>query len=340
MVLLLDNDVTQQTLEMPDALNALENAFRQIADDEAAFRQLSNIWFPTQPNGDTFRYGDQLSAMLDPPRVAIRLKSDIRRIEEGREIRFNVEPGLNMRFVLLFDASDGELLALLNDRDLQRTRVGGTAGLAGKYLARPGATTVGMIGAGAMARAYARAFASVRDISRITVYSPTSSSREGYAKEMSEELNIDVVAVDNPQAAVEGADIVSTCTNAEQPVIEGEWLEPGQFVANTRAKEIGDDARDRFDKVVIGANEPYTQYTVGDVERSMSENRLTRTDYPELAEIVAANDPRPADDAIVFFENRSVSIQFVALCNLIHERAVEEGLGTTLPLEWFQQEGA
>ena len=77
-------------------------------------------------------------------------------------------------------------------------RVGATAGVAANYMARENARSVGMFGSGGMARTYLEAFVKVRKIDYCRVYSPTPAHREAYAAEMSDKLDIDVVAVDSP----------------------------------------------------------------------------------------------------------------------------------------------
>ena len=105
-------------------------------------------------------------------------------------------------------------------------RVGGSAGIGARYLARANASTVGMLGSGGMARSFLRAFCAVRDIKGARVYSPTREHREAYAAEMSETMGIPVEAVDTPQEAVQGTDIFSVCADAVRPVMSADWLEP------------------------------------------------------------------------------------------------------------------
>ena len=73
---------------------------------------------------------------------------------------------------MLFSTRNGEPLAIINDGHLQHMRVGGGAGLGAKYLARPDAHVVGMIGSGGMARTYLSAFASVRDVTKVARLQP------------------------------------------------------------------------------------------------------------------------------------------------------------------------
>ena len=48
-----------------------------------------------------------------------------------------------------------------------------------------------------------------------------------YAREVSDELMLDVVPVQSAHEAVSEADIVVTITSSRTPILYGEWLEPG-----------------------------------------------------------------------------------------------------------------
>ncbi len=109
----------------------------------------------------------------------------------------------------------------MNDGYLQHLRVGATAGIAAKYLSSAAADTVGMIGSGGMAWTHALAFAEVRRIKRVQVYSPTPANRQAFADKLAERLGVEVVPVATAEAAVNGAQIVSACTDATVPVIPG-----------------------------------------------------------------------------------------------------------------------
>lgn len=351
MALLIDNDVTARVLEMDDALGAIEDAFTQLGVGDAAFQPRTDIWSPDVSEGNCYCWGSLLGAMRDPPRLAFRFKSDVMRWEQTDmgpvTEKHNVTPGKYMGFILLFDTSTGELLGLLNDGVLQHVRVGATAGVACKYLARDDATTVGMVGSAGMARAYAEAFTEVRDIETIRVFSPTESHRREYAEDMSDRLETEVRAVDHPRKAIQGADIVASCTNAHSPVYEYDWIEDGQFLVNVKGGEVPDEAYTEADHVFTTTNDPYIEYLIGteqeydapDGKRRSSRRGYHQTEYPTLGEVLADETAAEVDeDDVRFYYNRSAGLQFAAVGHIVHEAARERGLGTTIPLEWFQQE--
>src|SRR5207245_4912552 len=74
---------------------------------------------------------------------------------------------------------------------------------------------------------YLEAFAAVRKITKVKIYSPSRANAELYAKEMSEKFNIEVTPVNSAREAVKDVDIVSCCTSSIDPVFKTAWLQPG-----------------------------------------------------------------------------------------------------------------
>lgn len=347
MALLVDNDAAEQVLEMDDAIDTITEAFTQHGNQQATFYPLQQLASPTATDGDAYVWGHHVGAIREPPRLAFRFKSDVTEwIEQGdgttRE-KFNVEPGTFMGFILLFDTSSGELLGLMNDGVIQHVRVGATAGVGCAQFARADADSVGLIGSGGMAEVYLEAFDAVRDLSKVQVYSPTRDHRESFAAEMSERLDLAVEAVGHPETAVQGADIVATCTDASQPVIDAEWIDGGAFLTNVRALEIPAAAIEAADRRYATTNEAYVTRTLGtDDERAYLRSRAGHgaqdTDFATLGAVLCGDaDGRASPEETIYFDNRAMGIQFAAVGDLAYQRAHEAGLGFEIPLSWFQQ---
>ena len=355
MALLIDNETAQKVLNIADAVDVMENAFIQLGRGDAAFQPRTDVLSPVDGRGelDYYWWHSLIGAILDPPRLAFRFVSDVyswRRDKDDklREIQYNVEEGKSMGFVLLFDSTNGEILGLLNDEALQHARVGATAGVACKYLSRNDADTVGIIGSGGMAKVYLESFSAVRELDQVKVYSPTVSHREEFANEMSALLGIDVIPVSSPEKAVNDADIVATCTNAGAPVFPEDCVSEGMFVVDTKSNEVSSSAESMFDKIIGTTREAYLaseDYVVG--QKSLLEKHkdlhgkrgFEMKDYVTLSEII--QDPskgRNTEDESIYCNNRSTGIQFAAICDLVHRRSVEEGLGVEIPSDWFQQD--
>jgi ornithine cyclodeaminase/alanine dehydrogenase-like protein (mu-crystallin family) len=364
MALLINNDVSRRMMDMEEAVEVMEDAWVQLANGDAAFMPRTDMGSSkTVDLGPEYDYSEYWLAVLqglisDPPRYAMRFRSDLLGyvVREGGGIvgeRYNVEPGKFLGFILLFDASTGELIGLMNDGIIQHVRVAAQAAVGAKYLAREDATEIGMIGSGGMAESYVEALSTVRDIQSVKVYSPTTEHREQFATKMSDRLGIEVTPKPSPQEAVEGTDIVATCTSSATPVYDHEWLEPGQFLVDVRPSEIDSATVEAIDRTIVTDRRPHIAWRdifVGpdeDYEKRLELmggsdegiNDHKERDYPTLSQLISGETPgRESADETVFFYNRSAGIQFAALGNMIYEKAKENDLGTAIPLEWFHQD--
>lgn len=353
MALLINNDITKRVLRTSDAIEVMERAFRQLAEGAAAFQPRTDFWSPTATNGDFYRWGSLLGMIIDPPTLAFRFKSDVIRWEEKdglpTESWHNIRPGLYCGFILLFDTSNGELIALMNDGVIQHVRVGATAGVGAKYLSREDSEVVAMLGSGGMARAYAEAIAAVRPVKEIRVFSPTPANRERFASEMTDQLAIRVRPVSNAAEAVRDADIVAACTDSRIPVFTADMLDllrPGAFLVRVRVDEFDPEVLRRVDRVVINSKDGFSDYVIGSEadrnRRPMNDNyrlRYKAQDHDRLSDIIVGRVPaRRNDRESIFYSNQSSGIQFAAVGRLLFEKAKERGLGMVIPVDWFTQD--
>lgn len=137
---------------------------------------------------------------------------------------------------LLLDGTTGATLALLDGTMLTKRRTACASGLASRYLSRPDASRLLMIGTGALAPELIRVHAKVRPITDVAIWGRTPAQAEALAGRLSASLPaalgraIHVRAVSDRKAAVAEADIVSCATLSRAPLVEGEWLREGQHV--------------------------------------------------------------------------------------------------------------
>lgn len=253
MPLYLNNRDQEQAITAKEAIDALEKALRQFAKGDAIRRPRFDNLIPTRRTGEFFSFSSMEGGVREPGYYALRIKPDIISwpVIDGkrRRVTYCVGPGLYGGLVFLFSVDNAEFLAIMNDGFVQHYRVAATAALGVKYLSKPDAKVVGMIGSGGMARSFAETFCAVRDITTIKVFSPNREHRENYAREVSKKVGCEIRPVDSAREAVRGADIVATCTNSYDPVIQGGWLEPGTHLANVTAYELARDVFTRIDVV-------------------------------------------------------------------------------------------
>jgi alanine dehydrogenase len=235
----------------------------------------------------------------------------------------------------LFDAESGEPLALVDGASMNPFKTGAAGAVGVDALAREDATSVAIIGSGAQARGQLRATATVRDLETVWVYSPTKEHREKFAGEMDRRLDASVAAVASAAAAVEGADVVITATNASAPVFDGERLEPGAHVTAmgqyTPGKRELDTTTIERAKYVPDLRARATQ-DAGSFLHAVEEGVVDEDHvYAELGDVVAGEVPgREDDEEITVFDSGGTGIETVAGAYLLYEKATAEGRGTSI----------
>lgn len=236
----------------------------------------------------------------------------------------------------LYSAETGQLLAILEADRLGQVRTGAASGVATRYMARPEASRIGILGTGWQADSQLLAVARVRAPGVIRAYSRSAANREAFAKRMAE-MGLEVEAAGEPRQAVEGMDVVLTITTSREPVLVGEWLQPGMHVnaAGSNAlirREVDDEVLKRVDRIVVDHLET-AQREAGDLLPGIEKAYFTWEAIHELREVVGGGYPgRASADEITLFKSHGLAIEDLALAAAVFERAVAENVGQPLPL--------
>ena len=131
---------------------------------------------------------------------------------------------------MLFDGGNGQPLASLDGTELTYWKTAADSALGARFLAREDAKELCMIGAGAQAPHLIRAHCSVRpSIERVTLWNRTHAKAEALAAAAPVD-GVTFRATTDVEAACRGADVITTATAAESPLVLGEWLRPGQHL--------------------------------------------------------------------------------------------------------------
>jgi alanine dehydrogenase len=351
MTLILSNEDVEAALGMPDCIEALEAAYRDLGLRQGGNGARSELLTPTARE-------DALYSLLTMsgvcPRTgigAVRINSDILTWPQaaGGLRRVKVPAAPNERYVglvLLFSTLSGEPLAIYPDGVVQRLRTGATCGLAAKYLARPNARRVGLIGTGWQAGAQVAAIAAVRPIEQVSCYSPCREHREAFARTMAEKFAIDIVPVESAHAAVTGADIVMCATNSMVPVFAAEWLEAGMHVSSIKRLELDAEVAAAADIVFTHVRDASAMVvrTAGaelarDTERQKAaySSAIGQNERGDLADLLLAQagHRRSERDITVFLNYTGLGYQFAATGKVIYTKARERGLGRELDTDLF-----
>lgn len=238
---------------------------------------------------------------------------------------------------VLYRLEDGEALAIVEADRLGQIRTGAASGVATRFLARPEAGTLGVIGTGWQARSQVEAICRVRPIALIKAYSRSPERREAFAEEMTADLGAEVVAVESAAEAVAGADVVVTATSSREPVLSGGWLVPGMHLnaigSNAASRrEIDLEAVRRCDPIVVDALDQ-ARIECGDLIGAAAEGEPVWDRAVELGAVVAGLAPgRQRPDQISLFESQGIAIEDVVTMELLYRRALAAGAGEEIPL--------
>ena len=228
--------------------------------------------------------------------------------------------------VVLFDATQPELLALIEADRLGQLRTGAASGVAAKYLARSGARTLGIVGCGWQARSQVECIrAAVPTVERVVAYCRTAESLHAFCNEVGAEPA-------ESQREVGEQHIVVTATTSRDPVLRGEWLKPGALVcamgANVASsRELDNVVLERAAFVCCDSREQ-ARLESGDLIEPVASGVLDWLEVHELQEVVAGEvSGRQSDDDIVVFKSNGIAAWDVAVAHAVFERAREKRVG-------------
>lgn len=210
--------------------------------------------------------------------------------------------------ILLFDKDNGAPVAALDGRLITEMRTAAASAAAARAFSSPTPEVVTIMGSGVQARAHARALAIVRPCGELRLWARNGAPGRAAAEA------VGAVFVDDAEQAVRGADIVACTTAAKEPILMGDWLKPGAFVAavgwNTRdGRELDDAAMGHT--VVVESREAALDQS-GNVRGSGCEI------FAEVGEVYLGVRQVPSD-ATVIYDSVGVAVMDAAAAKLAYD---------------------
>jgi ornithine cyclodeaminase/alanine dehydrogenase-like protein (mu-crystallin family) len=231
--------------------------------------------------------------------------------------------------VTLFAADRPEVLALIEADRLGQRRTGAASAVAVRHLARPGASTLGVIGCGWQAEAQVECIRAVLpELETLVVFCRNEERRRAFAERFGGE------EAEWYRDAAE-QDVVVTVTDSRDPVLRGEWLRPGALVCavganRLTARELDNAVLERAAFVCCDSREQ-ARGEAGDLVEPVERGVLDWLEVHELSEVVGGEvQGRQRDDDIVLFKSLGIAAEDLAVGKLVLDRAREQGLGTDL----------
>ncbi|MBI2255794.1 MAG: ornithine cyclodeaminase family protein [Proteobacteria bacterium] len=225
---------------------------------------------------------------------------------------------------LLLDGLTGAPKALMDGKCLTVRRTAAASALAASYAARKDAAVHLMVGAGALSRPLIEAHRAVRPITKSLLWARDFAKAEAAVAELAK-AGIAVEAVKDLEAAVRGADIISTGTLSREPLVKGAWLKPGAHLDLVGAflpdmRESDDEAVKRA-TVFVDTREGALK-EAGDIVQAIKSGALTEARIAaDLFDLARGRHPgRKSDDEITLFKSVGTAIEDLAAARLLMDR--------------------
>jgi len=320
MPLLLSRDELIPLLDLPKAIELIEEAHRQQANGQIVPRAPYHI-----PVGEHSGLRVVSGALLEPRRVGVRLGPN------------SGLGGGNKMYALLFDADSGELLSFMGF-PFGTLRTAAVVAIAAQHMAREDSHRLGLFGVGRNAFGILKGLISVRPIKEIFVSSRDPERRKNFCAEGEKLLGITVRGVDKPEQAVRGMDVILTATNSLTPIFPEEWVDRGTHVSSMgKPTELSRGLHLRADRIVVGSQEQERNYADRAAALPLveltAEGKLSWSRIPELGEIVCGYLPgRASREEINIFRESQGGYGDMAFATWLYGEAKRRGLGKQIEL--------
>ena len=249
----------------------------------------------------------------------------------------NYQRGLpsEMGLLNLFDPRTGAPVAIIDAAGLTDMRTGAVTAIGARYLARRESRILGHIGARGTAYWNVRLLDRLFHFDEIRVHSRRPESRQSFADRLGRDLGKPVIATDDWESCVRGADIVVEASRlaSPSPLLKTDWVEPGALVVpygTMSAVEL--TLTDIMDKVVVDDWGQCKSGQFGSLRAHVNAGKLSAdTLHAELGEIVAGRKPgRERDDETILLWHRGLALSDIALGAAMLDKALRLGIGQRL----------
>ena len=322
---IINRKEVERLLPMADCIDAMAEAMR--AASNGAVSMPLRLFTPLADESGSL--GLMPGSTLDPPFFGAKVIS----------LRFdNPAKGLPtvQGYVSLFDHGTGTPVALIEGSSVTAIRTAAASGLATRELARQDARTHGVFGTGVQAVAHMDAVSSVRNIDAVFVWGRDADKARRFAAEQSERTKLEVIETEDPAEAA-ACNVVSTVTAATEPVLKGEWLQPGSHlnlvgVHTPDAREV-DTAAVRRSRVYVDLMES-AMNEAGDLLIPIGKGAIdTAHILGEIGQVLTGAVPgRTGDADITLYKSLGVVAQDLFAAARIYARALEDGAGVEVDL--------
>ena len=300
---LITEEQVRATLKLPEAVDALREAFYQHGKGHGAM--LARGRGAVQHDGRALMISAMGAALPEAGVMGTKVYSSI-----NGQFQF---------VITLFSSLTGLPLVTLEANELTRLRTAAATAVATDALAPVDAKVLAIFGAGTQAKAHAEALLPLRGFERVLICARSGAAE--FAAELAAAHGVAAAAVDAATAA-SSADVIVTATRASDPLFDGSLVKPGSFVAAVGsskpvARELDDTLLARAALIAVEWL-PAAEAEAGEFKRA-APGVIQPERVAELGTLLVRPRLRQPDDVIVY-KSVGIGLEDVALANLIHQR--------------------
>jgi ornithine cyclodeaminase/alanine dehydrogenase-like protein (mu-crystallin family) len=323
-VVVLRADDVRASIDMAGCIDACEAAFAAYSTGRAETPGVIHLEVPERQGEVHVKAGHLHGAAAFAVKVASGFPG-------------NLDRGLPTSdgMIVAFDAATGAPAALLLDGGyLTDLRTGAAGGVAARHLAPEHVWTVGVVGTGAQARYQLDALALVRPgFTSVRVWGRDAGHADACVEDLRGRPGLPdgcrIERAGTVREAVDGADVVITCTASRTALVRAEWLKLGAHVTAVGAdgadkQELDPAILGRADLLVVDSRRQSA--TIGELHHALAAGLASERKAVELGEICADVRPgRTSPDQLTVCDLTGLGVQDVAATNLVLAGAGDRG---------------
>ncbi|MBI3865072.1 MAG: ornithine cyclodeaminase [Planctomycetia bacterium] len=330
-MLILNADEVRRALPMPQAIDAMKQAFAAYSGGRAVVPARTHLSVPQHAGVSLIMPSFVSDAEAQLEALAVKVVSVFDNNAERVLARIQAA-------VLVIDPATGQPQALVEGAALTAIRTAAASGAATDQLARRDAHVVAILGSGVQARTHFEAVCAIRPISEIRVYSRTPSQVEKLIGELAVQTGgkVCLVAASSARQAVYNADVICATTTSSTAVFDDIHVAPGTHINavgsyTPQAREVPAETVVRSRVVVDSRHAAWDE--AGDLIQPLNAGLIGREHiHAELGEIVLGQKSGRADDReITLFKSVGLAVQDAVAARCALENAHNLRLGCEIP---------
>ena len=324
MVRILTKDNVAELLNMADALEYVEEAYKQLTLGNAFVPQRIAITDPAP--GLTLVMpgiiGGEMSAL------ATKIVSVYKKNPE----KYNLPTVLAK--IMIQDINTGDIVGIMDGGLITAMRTGAATGVSVKYLARKNSKVMSIYSAGVQAKKQVSGvyYGLDQKLEKCKVFDLKKESAKIFKSEIEKELGIEVEISESGDDLLSNTDIIVAATTSTTPIFSGDKVPEGVHISSIGAhapdaRELDTITIKKASLLVAGLKEACIA-EAGDYIIPINEGVISESDIVSIGNIITGKIPsRTNDTELTVFKSVGISAQDVAVGKLVYDRALKEGIG-------------